>query len=1135
MIKAELRKVLFENVIIPLVSTIAFAILVFTTIYIINSSNEWVKHSDTVLINIEDVEKNFLLAQSKRREYFLGISSAKEDYFLQYERLQEKVKALGILLSDNKQQLSVLQELSTELKIWHDTILPTFSQAEQNPSQATKNFKESMVKFNSEPIRNVLNELRNVEQTLRQERGESSEAVTWMILIILLPLLVTITAVTVYRGRKSILKISDLYEDQNQQLHHKIQEVSQQNWIQNHEAEITKVASSITTIESLSENILKFCVENFSAVAGSFYIREDEDSDIFVLSSSVGLSKLKNQNERLQRFGSSETILGVSVKTQTLQIIDTAQLSQNWLLKSSALELIPKKIISVPLTIAGEVLAVMELAFAGDVNEQILSFLRNNLEGIASQTRNQLLHQKTQMLLAQLREKSLELEQQQEELRASNEELEERAQMLRESQQEVETRNHELEESNILLEEQKEILDRRNQQLEESKKILDHNSRELEKANQYKSQFLANMSHELRTPLNSALILSQLLSENRDLNLTPKQIEYAKQIHRSGNDLLALINDILDLSKVEAGQMSFELSQFTTSDLLDSVRANFSIFAENKKLDFVQIDDAKLTLHHDRLRLMQILNNLTSNALKFTEKGSIKIEVQSKDQNMLQLIVADTGIGIEPHKLGIIFDPFKQADSSITRKYGGTGLGLAITKKIVEAMGGSIRVESTLHQGTRFIVLLPTKFNQSHPASPQLESMQIKNPAATFVSDDRQLDFSLSKVLIVEDDENFSKILFESVKHEGLSCLVAHTAEEALRFLGEHKVHAILLDIHLPDHSGLFVLENVRKSEVHKNIPVYIISAFDNVTLRSADDGVKFAKKPLSKQDLDKIVLEIQDFSDVMKGKILIVEDDLSQAGYLKDHLSQFSKEIDIVASSAEAYKMLSVPHSFECIVLDYRLPDGTGLDLLKKIEANPDSPKLPMVIAHTAMELTREEEFNLKKYCKSIVIKGQKSVSRITSDISTFLKSNTSQRMIQSASADLKDKKRKPIQGIHVLLVDDDVRNVYSLTSFLEEAGASVTMAANGRDAIEVLKARNAFDVVLMDLMMPTMDGYEAIRTIREKLNLKLLPIVALTAKAMQEDRKKCLEAGANDYLTKPVDLDRLVTMIKMWSNRGS
>jgi signal transduction histidine kinase/CheY-like chemotaxis protein/CHASE3 domain sensor protein len=1151
-IKSELRKVLFENIIVPLLSTIVFAILVFTTIYIIGSNNDWVKHSDQVLITVEDVEKNFLLAQGKRRDYFLGIEGAKEAYFSQYERVQEKIKNLEKLVSDNPAQFSQLKIVESELKIWNEAILPIFEKATTNPEIALQQFKTSMKRLAAEPFRDSLNELRKVEQGLRENRNKSAENTVWIIMIFLLPALIIVTGITVFRGRKSILKISDLYEKQNVQITKQIDDVSRQNWLQNHEAELVKKASAQLSINDLSQEVLKYCAEHFSVVAGCFYVREDDDAQVFVLTGSIGVDLSKKDESDLHRFVEEEAFHGLSIKTRDIQVLDASKLSQNWTIRSSLLDLTPQKIVSVPLVFANKVYAVIELAFTADLEPNVFTFLKYNLEGIASHTRNQLLLKQMRFLLSQVREKSLELEQQQEELRASNEELEERAQLLRDSQQEIETRNHELEENNILLEEQAENLERQNKMLEESRKILDQSAKDLESANQYKSQFLANMSHELRTPLNSALILSQLLAENKDKNLTPKQIEYAKQINRSGNDLLALINDILDLSKVEAGQLNFEVSQFTTGDLMESLQANFSIFAENKGLDLVVSDSAKVSLQHDRLRLMQVLNNLTSNAIKFTEKGKVTVKIDKKDKDNLIFTVADTGIGIEKNKLNMIFDPFKQADASITRRYGGTGLGLAITKRIVEAVGGAIQVESVLAEGTQFTVLLPLEFSvtekyqEKPPEKSKVQSDESKNDFANEhaqqgyqfapdFKDDRDLDLSVGKVLIVEDDHDFSKLLFENVKDEGFHCLVAHSADEAIKLIKEHSIHALLLDVHLPDHSGLFVLENIRKHEATKKIPVFIISAFDNVVLRNGE-GVKFTKKPLSKSDLDKIVREIQDFSDVVKGKILIVEDNEHQAAFLKDHLLQFSPLVEIASNGQQAYDLLTKPHDIECVVLDYKLPDYNGKELLQKIYTTNGAPDLPIVITHTAMNLSREDEFDLKKYCKSIIVKGEKSLARITSDISTFLKTaKHKQQTGRNASNGLHDKNQQPIKGVQVLLVDDDVRNIYSLTAFLEEAGAGVTMASNGRDAIEVLKARSEFDLVLMDVMMPMMDGYETIKVIRETLDLKMLPIIALTAKAMQEDRKKCIEAGANDYLTKPVDLHKLVTMIKMWSNRIS
>jgi signal transduction histidine kinase/CheY-like chemotaxis protein len=842
------------------------------------------------------------------------------------------------------------------------------------------------------------------------------------------------------------------------------------------------------------------------------------------------------------------------------------------------------------------VMAVMELASFlpfTDVQRGFLEQLGETI-GIVINTiqatmRTEELLRQSQGLTQELQERSEELQSQQEELKRANSELEQQAQTLKASeellqtqQEELQQTNEELEEKAQLLEEQNRRIEIKNREIELARAALQERAEQLALSSKYKSEFLANMSHELRTPLNSLLILAKLLSENADKNLTDKQIEFAKTIHQAGADLLELINDILDLSKVEAGKMDVHVTEVALGDLRDYVERTFRPMAEEKGLDLaVEIVGASVppTVVTDEQRLQQVLKNLVSNAVKFTEDGGVTMRIEvapettqfatptlSTADTVLAFSVSDSGIGIPEDKLRLIFEAFQQADGTTSRKYGGTGLGLSISREIARLLGGEIRVSSTPGKGSVFTLYMPAQFTpldhgddvgalearldqlvregESLVAEGTLmlgpDEMRIPevdlDPTLLLpseVPDDREDVMEGDRVvLVVEDDELFARTVLECARERGFKGLVALRGDAGLALAREFKPDAIVLDMNLPVMDGWTVLDHLKHHPATRHIPVHIVSAgeLEGKTNALRAGAVAFLQKPLGKEHLDETFQQIASFIERGVKSLLVVEDDDDQRNSIVELVgSGDDVEVTAVGTSEDALAELERKH-FDCMVLDLKLPDTTGFKLLEQMKKDERFATLP-VIVYTGQDLTRREETRLKKYAETIIVKDARSPERLLDETSLFL---------HRVEARLPQAKRRMLEQLHnveeifegkkVLIVDDDVRNVFALTSVLEANGMEVIFAENGKDGIDTLRANPDVDLVLMDIMMPEMDGYQTMAAVREIPQFSRLPIISLTAKAMRGDREKSIASGASDYITKPVDTDQLLSLMRVW-----
>jgi CheY-like chemotaxis protein len=680
---------------------------------------------------------------------------------------------------------------------------------------------------------------------------------------------------------------------------------------------------------------------------------------------------------------------------------------------------------------------------------------------------------------------------------------------------------------------------------------------ELQRANTYKSEFLANMSHELRTPLNSSLILAKLLLDNRDGNLTAEQVKFAQTIYSAGNDLLTLINDILDLSKIEVGKLDVRPESIALGRLVDDVLDIFDPIAAQKNLELSATlqDGVAATLYTDPTRLQQILKNLLSNALKFTERGGVELTVRPLDGQRVAFDVRDTGIGIALDQHEVIFEAFRQADGTTNRKYGGTGLGLSISRDLARLLGGELTVTSQSGLGSTFTLVLPERYVAREPGTAQstrpreaaprrVSSTHVQRagngrpaPApsgnGTPAGDDReQITPGSRSILIVEDDGPFSQILYELAHELDFQALIAHTAEQGLALAEKYKPSAIVLDVGLPDRSGLTVLDALKHAPGTRHIPVHMLSASDYTQTALAMGAAGYAVKPVKREKLIEALKRLEDKLTSKLRRVLVVEDDPTHRDSTCLLLAGDAVETVAVGTASDALEQLRAA-TFDCMVLDLSLPDRSGFELLEEM-AQDGEHSFPPVIVYTGRSLSREEEQTLRRFSSSIIIKGARSPERLLDEVTLFLHQVESelppdrQRMLRDARH-----RERVFEGKRVLVVEDDVRNIFALSSVLEPKGAKIEIARNGREALDVLSKRPGIDLVLMDIMMPEMDGLEATRAIRKLPEHAKLPIIALTAKAMTDDRDSCLAAGANDYIAKPLDVDKLLSLARVWISK--
>ncbi|NDJ23183.1 HAMP domain-containing protein [Nostoc sp. B(2019)] len=944
------------------------------------------------------------------------------------------------------------------------------------------------------------------------------------------------------------------------------QKNTEQDWLKTNLAKFTRMLQGQRDLETVSKLILSELAPLVGAQHGVFFLMEAAENQSYLkLLSSYAYRERKHL---ANRFHLGEGLVG-QCALEKERILLTEVPSDYVKITSGLGEAAPLNAVVLPVLFEGQVTAVIELASFRRFSEIHLTFFDQLTESIAIVLNTIAASMRTEELLKQSQSLAEELQTQQSELRETNKRLEQQAQslktsedLLRGQQEELQQTNAELEEKAELLALQKQEVERKNREIEQARRSLEDKAEQLALSSKYKSEFLANMSHELRTPLNSLLILARLLADNVESNLTAKQVEYSRTIYSAGNDLLALINDILDLAKIESGTMSIDMTQMLLIELGEQIERTFGQIAQNKGLAFTIELASELppTIYTDAKRLQQVLKNLLSNAFKFTDQGEVRLQIAvakqgwSSDQQTLNrahtviaFSVSDTGIGIAPEKQKVIFEAFQQADGSTSRRYGGTGLGLSISREIARLFGGEIKLVSNPGQGSTFTFYLPQFSPESRVPSPESTSQTlpiphsplpiphspIPIPHSPLLDDDRATIENGDRVLlIVEDDVNFARILLDMAQQQGFKVITAQNGSAGLALAQQFQPSAVLLDIRMPEMDGWTVLDRLKHDPNTRHIPVHIMTVEEGRQRSLQLGAIAYLQKPLTSETISEALTKIRGFIERRVKNLLIVEDDDIQRLSIVELVGNSDVATTAVGTGAAALEAIRSQH-FDCLVLDLGLPDMTGFELIEQIKLEPNGETLPIIV-YTGREITKAQETELRRIAETIIVKNVRSPERLLDETALFL---------HRVQANLPGPKQQILEQLHsidyllvgkkVLIVDDDMRNIFALTSMLERYQMQVLYAENGRESIVLLENTPDIDIVLMDVMMPEMDGYETTRLIRQKEQFQPLPIIALTAKAMQGDREKCIEAGASDYITKPVDTEQLLSLLRVWLYR--
>ncbi|MEE4142666.1 response regulator [Pseudomonas viridiflava] len=1149
------RKLLGRNVGLPLGVGVLSAVFFILLISYLLSAIQWVEHTDRVINNTNRSMKLSIDMETGMRGFLLtGDQHFLDPYEVAKPLLTAELQGLQALVEDNPTQLDRFRRLLTLQEEWNVFALEMIKLRRENGDYQTP-VLAGRGKRITDQIRTEYDQAVEMEQQLRLNRNAEVTRSTVMSVALYLVFVVIVSGILAWVGRRDLMALSDTYSENLRQQEINAERLQKVAWLRNGQSELAEHVLGQLTLNMLGRNILQFLARYLGVSVAAVYVRQEHGGLTRV--ASYGFSR--EQEERDQTIHSDEGIVGQAARQD--RVITLNDVPVDYFKVSSGLgDGSPRSVIVVPTSNDDQVNGVIELGFLHALTEQDVEFLELISDNIGTSIEAARYRQRLQEVLAETQQLNEELQVQQEELRTANEELEEQSRILKESQAHLETQQAELEQTNEQLAEQgqaladqRDALDRNNEELNQAQVELQARADELQRSSKYKSEFLANMSHELRTPLNSSLILAKLLAENPTENLTAEQVKFAESIYSAGNDLLNLINDILDISKVEAGKLEVRPENSSVSRLVEGLRGLFQPLATEKRLQFtVEMQaGAPTMLYTDRQRLEQILKNLLSNAIKFTETGTVSMIVSRQPGSGIAFTVRDSGIGIAEEHQQSIFEAFRQADGTTNRRYGGTGLGLSISRDLAALLGGSISVTSAPGQGSIFTLVLPEQYVEqsteaqganiaavvSTPvmpaptvARPVVEPVVVRDEAIPVFDDDRdKAPFDKRCILVIEDEVRFAQILFDLAHELGYYCLVAHAADDGFNLAARFTPDAILLDMRLPDHSGLTVLQRLKELAPTRHIPVHVISVEDRQEAALHMGAIGYAVKPTTREELKDVFAKLEAKLTQKVKRILLVEDDALQRDSIARLIGDDDIEITAVGFAQEALDLLR-DNIYDCMIIDLKLPDMLGDELLKRMSTE-EICSFPPVIVYTGRNMTRDEEAELMKYSRSIIIKGARSPERLLDEVTLFLHkvesqlSNERQKMLKTARS-----RDKVFEARKILVVDDDVRNIFALTSALEHKGAVVEIARNGLEAIAKLNEVEDIDLVLMDVMMPEMDGYEATIEIRKDPRWRKLPIIAVTAKAMKDDQERCLQAGSNDYLAKPIDLDRLFSLIRVW-----
>ncbi len=1151
------------------------------------ASNAMINHTNLVLYEFEQLLVTSIDGETGMRGFVItGDDNFLEPYLNANAKAIEHLNKVKELTKDNLNQQKNIEELQKEFKKQNSYFSRSIEIRKKDFARAREIVATGEGKRIEDRIREIIDRAQAIEHSLIAERKKASDsdAGTFNVVFAILILIIVVILIIVYNIVTTNLRALEIAEA----------ETVSKNWLLTGNSKLSEKLIGVQHIEELATNSISFLCTYLKANIGAVYIFNDKESTLVLrgqyafaspketkekftlnegligqaareqkpisltditeehirITSSVlnakpkhllvtpflfegktlgviEIGSLTNFSEtQIEFINVSMDIIAISVNSaidrkQILELLEETQIQSEEKEKRTA-EL---AIVNTELAYQNDekenraaelIIANKELAFQNDEKEKRASEL-----GIAN---NELAIQ------------AEELQTQQEELKHMNEELEEQTQNMKQQQEELQMSNEELEE-------QTQALEMKNEEVETAKNDIEKKTKQLEISSRYKSEFLSNMSHELRTPLNSLLILSKDLAENRKKNLDSIQIESAEIIYKSGHDLLVLINEVLDLSKIEAGKMSINIESISLRKFADELMRNFKHHALQKGLKLTCQLDPELpeSIRTDLQRLNQILKNLLSNAIKFTEKGSVNIRIDPFTESTFVISVTDTGLGILQEKQMAIFEAFQQADGGTSRKYGGTGLGLSISRELAKLLGAEIKVNSTINEGSTFSVIIPFEihYEQEPARTDTTKELPVNKPLSVntakylnypTIEDDRSTITKDDKVvLIVEDDLNFASILLKQANKKGFKCLSAATGEDGLFLALKHKPQAIILDMGLPGIKGHQVLFELKANPSIRHIPVHIISAKERSMESIKEGALEYLMKPINKKELEDAFNRIENFVSRKIKNLLIIEDNETSRKAMRILIGNGDVKCFEAGSGKDALAIYQENH-IDCIILDLGLPDMNGFELIHKLK-NITGINIPPIIIYTGKELTKEENYELQNYAESIIIKGVKSEERLLDETALFLHRTISNlpKSKQLIISNLYDKEAL-FHMKKILLVDDDMRNVFALSKILNERGMEIIKADNGKNALDMLDMHSDIDLVLMDIMMPEMDGYEAMRKIRSQRRLKDLPVIALTAKAMKDDKQNCIDAGANDYITKPIDIERLLSLMRVW-----
>jgi len=1143
-------------------------------------SNRMISHTQEVIYNLNQGSNVMIDAQTSMRGFLI---TGKKDFLNRYDDAEERADAffekVEVLTRDNPQQQKNVKEL-VSLNNSFFIYLNQMISDKMNGKLFLGDDLESGRKMMAD-IRQMLKRIENEEQRLLVERTSKSErfglysSVLIVVAAIIALLISGLFFSRILRDYTERLKLQKELEKNEKETADRIKlistvagQISQGNyevrveetegdalgsvgislnnmalslessfnslsdkeWLQSGIAELNQVMIGEKSLEELTRDIIEYVAVYTNSNAGVLYLLEGKN-----LRFSAGYGHIPSKEKEFIQIG--EGISGQAVITEKLTFLEAE--SEDITISYALGEVKPTSVIALPL-INEKISGVAELASVKPFSEKSIEFLKTASNNISIAIKAAQNRKRVQELLEETQSQSEELKAQHTELEGMNAELETQTEKLQASEEELRVQQEELQQTNEELAERSVLLEERNTEIQKK-------SEDLEMTTRYKSEFLANMSHELRTPLNSILLLSRLLSENNDENMNPEQIEFAKVIQSSGNGLLGLIDEILDLSKIEAGKMELEFLDISTKEITEGMKDLFTEVAKEKNIEFkIEAKDAPLVIKTDKMRLEQILKNLISNALKFTSEGSVTLQMSKNpnDERQVLFAVKDTGIGIPREKQHNIFEAFQQADGSTKRKYGGTGLGLSISRELAKLLKGEISLQSAVNEGSTFTLTIPI-IGSSTGMAPERTETKVETEAAPAKQENKYLSLTIPEdvpddrneisesdktILIVEDDTNFAKSLLEFTRQRGYKGVISVRGDHALNLALVYKPVGVLLDIQLPMMNGWQVMEELKNNLQTRHIPVHMMSSHKLKQESLLKGAVNFLDKPVAFEQMPEIFRRIEHIINRESQKVLIIEDNPKHAKALAYFLETYNINSEIKSEVSESVSALQET-DIDCVILDMGIPAKQAYEILENVKKNPGLENLPIIV-FTGKSLSMQEELKIKKYADSIVIKTAHSYQRMLDEVSLFL------HLVEEnkKGAGKKDtfKKQSMMNNVlsdkTVLIVDDDVRNIFSLTKALEVLKMNVVTAIDGQEALKVLGQHPEIDVVLLDMMMPNMDGYETATRIRENKSWKNLPVIAVTAKAMTGDREKCINAGASDYITKPVDVDQLLSLLRVW-----